>query len=307
MLNIGRLELVNIRDVWRTEDKDFTPWLAENIDFLNDVLGFNLQVEETEYKAGSFEIDILATDAQEGKVIIENQYSKSDHNHLGKVLTYLTSVDATAAIWICEEPRQEHVDVINELNKSLPQRFYMVELKAYKIQDSPPAPMFNLVAGPVVSEIEEFRKEHSTREVKRRHFWTQMLKKMTDKTDLFSGRAPPTSGWFGAGAGKEGVSYQMGIQKHAARINVWLYIDSKEVNKTRFDELLKHREKIESEFGGKLDWRRMDEHRSSSIEAQVSTQIGWDDEGEELEKLQEDMIETLLRLEKTFKPYIQQL
>ena len=86
----------NLREVWKTEDKDFTPWVAENIEYLNDILDLNLQVEETEYKAGSFEIDILATGVQ-GKVIIENQFGKSDHDHLGKILTYLTTVGASIA------------------------------------------------------------------------------------------------------------------------------------------------------------------------------------------------------------------
>ena len=303
MVSVGKFIPVDLREVWRTEDKHFTPWLAKNIEYLNDILDLNLQVEETEYKVGSFEIDILATESQ-GTVIIENQFGKSDHDHLGKIMTYLTNVGASMAIWICQEPRQEHIDVINELNKAMSQRFYMLGIKAYRIGDSDPAPMFNVVAAPITGELEGLRQELNKRERLRRNFWSQLLMKMSEKTDLFSGRSPTTDSWLSTGAGKSGISYAMTIQKKGARVSVYLDNKDKEENKRIFDIFNSNRKEIEDTFGGELNWRRMDDYKSSCIESNVSSSIGWTDKDEALDKLQDDMIDTVIRIEKAFKQQI---
>lgn len=306
-MSVGKFIPVDLREVWRTEDKHFTPWLAENIECLNEILGLNLQVEETEYKAGSFEIDILATEAQ-GKVIIENQFGKSDHDHLGKILTYLTNVGASIAIWICEEPRQEHIDVINELNKAMSQRFYMLGIKAYKIGESEPAPMFNIVATPITSpELDEMIREWNTREKLRHNFWSKLLIKMEDKTDLFGGRSPTKDGWLSMGAGKSGMGYIIIIQKHGGKVGLYLDSKNKEKNKRIFDILNSSRKEVEDIFGEGINWRRMDDYKSSRIEYTVSDSIGWADEEEDLDKLQDDIIDSVIRLEKAFKPQIQRL
>lgn len=295
-----------LREVWKTEDKDFTPWVAENIEYLNDILDLNLQVEETEYKAGSFAIDILAT-GEQGKVIIENQFGKSDHDHLGKILTYLTIVDASIAIWICEDPRQEHIAVINELNKAMSQRFYILGIKVYEVGDSTIAPMFNIMAAPITSELGGIVIELKMREKLRRKFWSRLLEKMEEKTDLFSGRAPTTYSGLPTGAGRAGTRYIMIILKKGAKVGFYLDSRDKEENKRIFDILYSSKTEIEEAFGGELYWRRMDDHKSSRIEYIVSERVGWADEGEILDKLQDDMIDAAIILERAFKPQIQKL
>lgn len=303
---IVRPKPANLRDVWKTEEKHFTPWVAENIEYLNDLLDLNLQVEETEYKAGSFEIDILATGAQ-GKVIIENQFGKSDHDHLGKILTYLTTVGASIAIWICEYPRQEHINVINELNNAMSQRFYILDIKAYEVGDSTIAPMFNIIAAPITPELGEIVKELKMREKLRRKFWSTLLDKMEEKTDLFSGRSPTTYSGLPTGAGRAGTSYIMIILKQGAKIGFYLSSKNKEENKRIFDILYLKKTEIEEAFGGELDWRRMDNNKSSRIEYTVDQRIGWADEDETIDTLQDDMIDAAIRLERAFKPQIQKL
>lgn len=306
MVKVGRLIPIDLREVWRTEDKHFTPWLAENIECLNDALDLNLQVEETEYKAGSFEIDIVASESR-GRVIIENQFGKSDHDHLGKVLTYLKNIDASMAIWICEDPRQEHVDVINELNKSMPQGFYMLGIQAFKIGESDPAPMFKVIASPIIGESAILRQDLNMREKLRWKFWSRLLEKMGDKTDLFSGRSPTTDGGLSTGAGMAGTSYIMIILKQGAKVGFHLDSKNKEKNKRIFDIFHSSKTEIEESFGEKFDWRRMDDNKSSRIEYVVDNRIGWDDEDEILDQLQNDMIDAAIRLEKAFKPQIQKL
>ncbi|MEE9341333.1 MAG: DUF4268 domain-containing protein, partial [Thermoplasmata archaeon] len=125
------------------------PWLERNIDTLSERLGLSLEFVEREKSAGPFSVDILAE--EEGRqAIIECQFGKSDHDHLGKVLTYLTNLDATIAIWICEDPRPEHMDAVNWLNEFSPKdvSFYLVKLEGIRIGDSNHAPLFSVVCSP---------------------------------------------------------------------------------------------------------------------------------------------------------------
>ena len=110
---IERIQRVHLRKVWRHEAHDFTVWLEENIDVLNEVLGFQVSGAEREQSTGNFNVDIKAEDESGDVVIIENQLEKSDHDHLGKIITYLAAFEAKKAIWIVSEPRPEHIDAIS--------------------------------------------------------------------------------------------------------------------------------------------------------------------------------------------------
>ena len=87
--HIGKLKRVPLREVWKHEAKDFTQWLQENIDELNSALDLNLVNVDRERETGDFSIDLVAEDEGGGTVIIENQLEKSNHDHLGKLITYL--------------------------------------------------------------------------------------------------------------------------------------------------------------------------------------------------------------------------
>ena len=109
---IGKIESVPLREIWKREAYDFTSWLQDNIDVLNDALGLSLSNPEREQSAGSFNVDLVAEDENGNPVIIENQLEKSDHNHLGKLITYLIAIGAKTVIWIVADPRPEHVGAI---------------------------------------------------------------------------------------------------------------------------------------------------------------------------------------------------
>jgi len=146
--DIGKLERVALREVWKNEAYDFTQWLENNIGVLNDALDLNLVNVDRERAAGSFSIDLVAEDEGGGTVIIENQLEKSNHDHLGKLVTYVTAMSAKTAIWIISDPRPEHVAAIAWLNESSSAAFYMVKVEAVRIGDSPPAPLFTVIVGP---------------------------------------------------------------------------------------------------------------------------------------------------------------
>lgn len=153
MMVLGKLEKVEIRKVWQKEDAYFTPWLAkaENIALLGEELNIELEVHGQEERVGPFRADILCKDiANEKFVLIENQFGKTDHTHLGQILTYASGLKALTVVWIAEKFVDEHRAVLDWLNTITDEsvEFFGIEIELYKIGDSVPAPMFNIVSKP---------------------------------------------------------------------------------------------------------------------------------------------------------------
>jgi len=258
---IGKLLRVPLREVWRHEAQDFTVWLQDNIDVINEVIDMNLSNAEREQPAGAFSIDIVAEDESGNPVIIENQLGRSDHDHLGKMITYLTNIGAAAAIWIVETPRPEHVNAITWLNEASSGEFYLMKVEAVRIGESPPAPLLTLIVGPSEEgrEVGRTKQDLKERHIIRSRFWTSLLEKAKGKTNLHANISPSTGNWVSAGAGKYGLGFNYIILQFEARVE--LYIDrgkeSDEDNKAIFDELFSAKEEIETKFDGSLNWQRL--------------------------------------------------
>lgn len=308
---IGKLTKVPLREIWKNEAKDFSSWLAANIEVLSEKLDFSLSVVEKNKTIGSFFIDILAEDGQGRPVIIENQLEKTDHDHLGKVVTYLSSMDAKTGIWITSKPRAEHKKAIEWLNEVTPAdvQFYLIKMEAVRIGKSEPAPLFTIVAKP---EAEaklrgEEKKKLARRHVLRKKFWQQLLNKAKRKTDMHSNISPGIYNWVGAGAGKSGLGFNYVITKKRGACE--LYIDRGKgflkLNKKRFDKLHAYKKKIERIFGDKLEWERLDDRRGSRIVKRFK-EAGLYDE-KEWGKLQDKMIDGMIRLEKALREYLRGL
>src|SRR5690242_10389419 len=192
MTLIGKLERVDLRKVWEHEAHNFTQWLQENIAVLNTTLDLNLVNVDREQAAGSFSIDLVAEDEGGGTVIIENQLEKSNHDHLGKLITYLSAIEAKAAIWLVSDPRPEHVAAIAWLNESSSAAFYMVKVEAVRIGDSPAAPLFTLIVGPSedTKEVGNTKKEISERYGIRKRWWTQLVERSAKISKLHAHITP---------------------------------------------------------------------------------------------------------------------
>ena len=135
---VGLLVTVEPRQLFRNEAGDFTTWLEEHIEVLGDRLGLTLSNAEREQAVGSFSVDLRAEDGDGRLVVIENQLERTDHDHLGKVLTYLVNLEAKTAIWVSPAPRPEHMRVVQWLNEITPVdvAFYLVKVEAVRIEDS---------------------------------------------------------------------------------------------------------------------------------------------------------------------------
>lgn len=148
--SFGNIEKVDLREVWSSEAGDFTPWLAENISKLGEALDLELELQGSEVSVGDFSLDLLAHDEADRPVIIENQLDSTDHDHLGKLLTYAGGYDAAVVVWVAKDFRDEHRQALDWLNQRTGEdtQFFGVVIEAWKIDDSRPAPHFNLVATP---------------------------------------------------------------------------------------------------------------------------------------------------------------
>lgn len=307
---IGKLETVPVRKIWEHEAYDFTTWLFENSDVLNEQVGLSISPIEKEKSVGSFSLDILAEDSSGRAVIIENQLEKTDHDHLGKLLTYMSNLDAKTAIWISTNPRPEHVTAIEFLNEMVPQdtHFYLLKLQAFCIGDSEPAPLFSVESGPSIERSAggSVKKEFAERDQVRYEFFDQLLAKANQSTNLFNSISPVGyQSWINASAGKTGLAWSLEIQKKLSRVTFFLCHSDADVNASRFQALLSHREKIESQFAEALDWDFSDSRKQQYIK--TLSPLGGLENDDAWEEIQNDMVARLVRLEKVIGPYIKTL
>ncbi len=304
---VGRVKFEPIRDVFRDEARHFTTWLEQNLEALADRLGLKLSVVQREKAVGNFNVDLLCEDGDGRPVIIENQLAKTDHDHLGKLLTYLVNLEASSAIWVTPEPRPEHQKVIDWLNENTATdlSFYLVRVEAARIGESQPAPLFTVLAGPNEQgkEVGEKKKEWAERHYKRMEFWKGLLEKCKKQVPLFASISPSTANWIAASAGKRGVSFTYNIFMDGAAVD--LYIDHDQEtgakNKAIFDALLAQKEAIEREIGASLEWQRLDAKRASRIRLPINSDGGLT-KPESWPSLQDRMVDAMVLFERALRP-----
>lgn len=299
---VGRLERVNLREVWANEAANFTTWLERHLDILSEHIDIDLSALEREKSVGSFSVDIYAEGPNGDMVVIENQLEKTDHDHLGKLVTYLSNLEAKTAIWITSNPRPEHATAINWLNKIAPLdvSFFLVKVEAYKIGDSEPAPLFTTICGPSLG-VKIVKQELTGRYLKRWDFWTKLLEKSKSKTDLHSNISPSKDNWIMAGAGKSGMGWLYSIVMDEAFVELFIDrgADRKEETDEIYEKLLNDQEEIEKRFGEALIWDKVEGRRVCRIKS-ICTDGGLKNE-DSWDQIQEDLIDRMKRLENALR------
>jgi len=307
---VGKLELIPLKRIWNHEAYDFTTWLFENCDVLNEQIGLTISPLEREKSVGPFSVDLLAEDSSGRTVIIENQLTKTDHDHLGKLLTYMSNLDAKVAIWISTNPRPEHVVAINYLNEIVPSdtQFYLLRLQAFRIGESDPAPLFTIEAGPSEERSAggKVKKELAERDKVRYRFFEQLLSYSDTITNIFNSVSPVGyQNWVNAGAGKAGIMWTFVTMKKTARTEFFLCHSDSKINRARFEKLFVQKEVIEQKFGEPLNWDFSDLRKQQYIRS-ICPFGGLDDE-DDWSDIHKDMVDRLVRLEKAIGPYIKSL
>lgn len=311
-LAIGRLERVPLQELWRYEERSFTPWLEDNLDVLSDAIGIRLSAVQRESAVGAFRVDLVVEDNEKNLLVIENQLEATDHDHLGKIITYLSNLEAKGAIWISPEPRPEHIAAITWLNESSARDtvFYLVRLEACRIGDSSPAPLFTVIVGPSQdSKITGKTKEKlANRHVLRREFFAQLLDRAKARgVTTHATVSPTTDNWLSTGAGRTGITYTyyVWLQDKTA---VQLEIDTgdKERNEAIFRALPAHKPEIEHAFGTPLTWDCIVERRKCKVEFMIE-KGGIQETQDRWPEIQDRMIDRMQALRDAFKPYISKL
>jgi len=222
---VGSIEQVPIRSVWPNEANDFTPWLGSHINELEVVLGLGLANAQSEVGAGDFSIDLVA-ETNFGDVVIENQYGRSDHRHLGQLVTYLAHRDVQRAIWIVEEGRPEHVKAVETLNARGVGQIWMVTMRTIRIDQSMPAPLFTVVAAPseesLVVDTSTGGQELRPAEIQKRAFMAALFAQAREEEidSPFKNLTPNANGLNQTSARGSGLLYRVAVNRRESRVVV---------------------------------------------------------------------------------------
>ena len=278
IIQLGIFAKVPLIQAWPTEDGNFTPWLASasNIAQLGATLGLELEVEAVEHWVGPFRADILARvqDEADHRVLIENQFGRTDHRHLGQILTYLAGIEAAkTVVWIAEAIQPDHRAAIDWLNEHTDEEFsfFAVEIELWRIENSPPAPRFNVVASPNdwTRQARVATRNVGEAALAERHhvrlaYWASFGEFLKLRNAGFRIKRANKDHWFAFSTGRGGFVISSTISTDKKRIGVELYI-ANDPSKRAFKALLSQRDAVEAEFGEQLDWQELPGKKASRI------------------------------------------
>lgn len=271
-VKLGRLESVSVSEVWKTEPRDFTPWLAEpeNLKLLCDILELEELVDvQQEGPVGRFRVDITAQQQGGGTVLIENQFGPTDHGHLGQVMTSLAGQQGpVTAVWIAERFNEEHRAVFDWMNANTGDdyAFFAVEVEVLRIGDSHPAPWFNVVAKPNTwNRAVRVRTAEGPAIPQRMAYWQSFSEYLETSRSEFRIKRAVKDSWFEFPTGRSGsvISATISVERFK-RIGVELY-NKNDVSKSIFDQLYAQKREIDTEIGEPLDWQRLDAKKATRI------------------------------------------
>lgn len=309
MKSLGKLEEIkDLREVWPHEALDFTPWLAkeENMAFLADAVGLEITVDEEESPVGDFNVDIFASETgTERKIIIENQLEDTNHDHLGKLITYASGKSAEIIIWVVKRAREEHKAAIEWLNNHTDEKigFFLCEIKLYRIGNSDPAVKFEVIEEPNdwTKEVKKAANNLNATQQARLEYWTAFNEyafKNAAFSNEFKRRKPGTDHWLSFSMGSSGCGINILRLQNSGHVAVEVYIND---DKDLFHTLFENKTIIESEIGFKLDWRELPEKKASRI--LVKKEVALSDKTKWSEQFDWIMV-SMIKIKQSFKKYL---
>lgn len=290
MKPLSKLERVSLREAWKNEAGDFTPWLSQpdNLNGLAQALGLSeLVLVSTEHWVGDFKLDILCTDGED-QVIIENQLDKTDHTHLGQILAYAAGVGANKVIWVAQSFRPEHSAALEFLNENTTDNlsFFAVEVELWRIGDSPLAPKFEVVVKPndwVRTGREQARAAASTTPTKQlqQKFWLALIDYLAEKAPQIRPQKPRPQHWLNNSIGRSGFGLNITANTRDERLGVELWMPGTDA-KQHFANLSAQKSDIEAKLGFALDWQELPDSKACRIatwypNASIEDEARWDE------------------------------
>lgn len=307
-MELGKLEEIDIRKVWAHEQYDFSDWLSkeDNIQQLGNTLNLSLTDVETEKFVGSYRCDIICKDEITGKnVLIENQLEPTNHDHLGKIITYASGLDASVIVWIVESAKEEHSSAIEWLNKHTDDdvSFFLIEVHAYTIEGSKPAPYFKIIQQPndFVKQVKNITKnaELNDSQNSRLEFWNRFNEVLEKNGKPFNKRKATTDHWYSVAVGSSQchISIDLVNREHKIRISMWI-----PDNKSLYDAFYSNKDSIEKEIGHTINWDKLDDKKAAYAYTFIE---GLDFNNQDnYDALMNSAIKEVLLFRKAFKPYI---
>ena len=307
---LGKLSRVDPRTVWKHEAHDFTPWLAQHIEELGEVLGLDLEVLEQEAGVGDFSADIIAKDlGRDRLVVIENQLDATDHCHLGQLITYAAGREAGLVVWVARDFRAEHRQALDWMNRgsSNGTEYFGVVVELLQVDNSHPALNLKIVVAPNewrMSSRKTARESVSDKGASYQNFFQALIDELREKHHFTNARASQPQNWYQFTAGVNGFSYSASFA-NKGRIRTEVYIDMRDAdaNERALEWLKESQAEIEKEFGEPLSWEDLQEKRACRIACYRTGTI--EDSDEEREKYRAWVIDRLLRFKRVFGARLQ--
>lgn len=314
-MELGKLEKIPLREAWKHEALNFTNWLAEsdNLELLSNEIGVGISLIQTEAKVGKFSVDILAEEENTGrKIVIENQLESTDHDHLGKIITYASGFDAEIIVWIVKDVRDEHKQAIDWLNESTSEKinFFAINIELWKIGNSLLAPKFNIISKPnnwakALKKSSSNSSNNTVSDLKllQLEYWSNWNEFLTEKQTSINPRTPRPQHWYDLSLGLGQKAYlSLIVHKREAFCSVEIYIPN---SKELFTALYEYKNEIEAETKVSFNWLELPERQASRIQVKKENF-----DIENTEKWQESyywMLETIEAIKPVFTKHINEI
>ena len=305
---LGQLQRVDLRDVWKHEANDFTPWLVQHIDVLGKALDLDLEIVGSEHPVGDFAVDIVARDlATQRPVIVENQLEDTDHSHLGQLITYAAGVEASTVVWLSRNFREPHRQALDWLNRGhgTSTAYFGVVVELLKIDSSNPAVNFRVVASPNNWSRNSIRTA-GTQEVNGKYslyqgFFQYLIDELREKHKFTNARVAQAQNWYSFSTGTKGFQYAASFAKGGQlRAELYIYIGDGNQNLAALEALRSSKSQIEQQFGEPLEWEPLESKLACRVAVYRPGNI--QDPSASLEEYEKWFIDRLLRFKAVFGP-----
>ena len=318
--DLGRIERIDdLRSVWHNEASDFTPWLKEHIDLLSEALGLDIQLVESEVSVGEFSVDLVGEEPGSGRpVIIENQLERTNHDHLGKLLTYSAGKNGGVIIWVAKEIRAEHRNALDWLNNATQGNidFFGVELELIRIQgasgSSLRAPNFKVVVAPKPVDATGGISQGSgpsERGLSYQRFFEDLLAQIKARPPKVTNASKVGyQSFLNTPSGRSGFKFAFAFVS-GGRFQIELYIDvgNTEYNKQAYEHIHTGKEPIEEELEANLSWQRLDNRRASRVAWHWENPVTIMDTEEKLNALKTWAIDSYFKFLDVMSSYLENL
>lgn len=246
-IQFGEVREMDVRKGWNSEDGSFTPWLAENIELLENALDIEIDREsiDTEVSVGAYRADIRCQEsADDTVVLVENQLEKTDHRHLGQLLTYASGLAAFKVVWIAQTFNDEHSATLDWLNRVTPTEyaFFGLEIKLWQIDDSKLAPKLEIISKPNDwQRSSSISRDLSPTKQAYLAYWGLFRQRLIDNHSDLRARAANPQNWMFFAIGRVGFALQGTVRRDGADVSINIpneYFNAYEAKKDEYENLL---------------------------------------------------------------------